>query len=155
MPLASALAIDTLGGVAWQIAPAREDTPRPRVNAFTISDQDTPIFRRALVRPLAVRLAPVLRQEYPQICAGHSFIGLHLAIEESLMRLHEYGLRRHDILKELDVQDLYLGYPFENEDPAGDLARICRSEAPQEERYARLCQRMQQMAPTARTSRTF
>lgn len=108
--------------------------PRP----FRISGPEDPILRRGMVRPLATTLVRQLRIEHPAIVAQYQPLALEFAIEDTLMRLHSYGFRRNDILTELVVQDLYLGYPFENEDTVGHMLAVCHSDAPQEARYAEL-----------------
>lgn len=150
--LRSALALDAETGIAWIISGNADDALQPSRKPFRLKDEDTPLFRRALVRPLAVKLVPQLRKEHGQICVGHNLIDLQLTIERSLMRLHEYGFRRHDILKELIIQDIYLGYPFEDEDMTGNLRRICKSDALQTDRYAQICRRLQDMTKVTNTS---
>lgn len=121
------------------LSPDIEVMARTNPRPFRMTGPEDPILRRGMVRPLATTLLRQLRIEHPAIVAQYQPLTLEFAIEDTLMRLHSYGFRRHDILTELVIQDLYLGYPFENEGTAGHMLAVCRSDAPQEARYAELC----------------
>ena len=140
LSLRTMLAYDALGGAAWQITPDYSLLPPGPRTAIKLTGEEESIFRRSIVRPLAVEIVLYLRKEHADLCSDYSLVDLHSAVEISLMRLHDYGFLRSDILTELVIQDLYLGYPFEDDDKTGEMRQICRSESPQEIRYQQLCE---------------
>lgn len=136
------------GDLVFQVMPDAEVLAGASPQPFRLTGPNDPILRRALVRPLATSLVPQLRANHPALVADLAPLALELAVEDTLMRLHGYGFRRYDILAELVVQDLYLGYPFEDEDRTGRMRAVCLSDEPQETRYARLCEMIVALAGT-------
>ena len=134
----SVLARVAPGEPVWHITPSAKALAGVAPQPFKITGPSDPILLRALVRPLATDIVRLLHNDYPRLIGEHGPLTLEIAVEDSLMRLHGYRFLRHDILTELVVQDIYLGHPFEDEDPSGRMRAICRSDQPQEQRYEQL-----------------
>lgn len=107
-----------------------------------LTEEDVEILRIGMLRPFAREILTQILREDAAALDGLTQSEAEARILAIVMRLHAYGFLTVEILRELCLQDLFLGYEFELEDETGQLMQICRSDISETEKYGRIAQRI-------------
>lgn len=92
----------------------------------------------AVLRPFAVEMARDLARTDPAIVGHLGDPDLEDIVTQSCVRLHGYGFRDVALMRELALQDIWSGGPFEAHDP--QLRDLCLSDRDEQAKYAGLSQ---------------
>lgn len=89
-------------------------------------------------------MATDLSQSHPEIVGHLDAPDLEDALTECCVRLHGHGFRDVGLMRELALQDIWQGGPFEKENMS--LYEICRSDTDERTKYAALRRRIAALA---------
>ena len=98
----------------------------------------------AVLRPYAIDMAVDLAETEPTVVGHLDGLELEDALTESCVRLHGHGFRDLGLMRELALQDVWQGGPFEDED--GALLDICARDTDEHAKYAALSRRIMELA---------
>lgn len=90
----------------------------------------------SVLRPFAPDMAQRLLRSDPETVGHLSALDFEDALTESCVRLHGYGFRKVSMMRELALQDIWMGGPFEMYDP--QLHEICTCDLEEDAKYAAL-----------------
>lgn len=110
--------------------------------ARCLTQADVEILRIGMLCPFAREILTQIARDDAAMLAGLTKSEAETRILATVMRLHGYGFLTVDILRELCLQDLFLGYDFESEDETGQLMQICRSNLSEAEKYLGITKRI-------------
>ncbi len=141
------LARDSVGDLWTRVVPDKALLADVLADPATshLSQAEYQALRRAVLRPFARQLREEIAETHPDLIDDSAEEQSLTAILDSLLRLQGYGLLALPILRELTIQDLFLGFPFEDEDETGRLRDICHAKVDEDQKYDLICARIAEL----------
>lgn len=81
------------------------------------------------------RMADRIQMDFSQELEQRPRKAIDAAVEHAVRRFEAYGFRKHAYLHFFAAWTVFYGADFEKQDPTGSLEEICRSSAPEAERF--------------------
>ncbi|RMC37829.1 DUF4123 domain-containing protein [Paracoccus alkanivorans] len=123
------------GEIDVRLSPETEKLIKTPVTPMRLHFSDFDPIARTRAADRRKRMAERIRADFTQELEHRPAKAIEAAVEHAMRHFGAYGFRNHAYLHFFAAWTVFYGPGFETRDPAGTLEEICRSTAPEAERF--------------------